>query len=136
MNLLKTIPALPIRDIEKATDFYQDRFGFTVGYRDDGFAIVTRDAVEVHLWAASDESWKGREPETTAQPIKSGAETFIAGTASCRIEVEDIDKLYEEFKRSGVLYNTNTIVESKPWGTREFPALDQDRNLITFYQRQ
>ena len=30
------------------------------------------------------------------KPVCSGAESFIAGTASTRIEVQDVDALYEE----------------------------------------
>jgi hypothetical protein len=42
--------------------------------------------------------------------VVSGAESFIAGTASCRVEVQDVDELHR--------------------------VLDPDRNLITFYQRK
>lgn len=31
-------------------------------------------------------------------PVCTGAESFIAGTASCRIEVEGIDELYQHIK--------------------------------------
>lgn len=135
MKLRNVIPALPVRDIAKATDFYRDRLGFSVGYADEGFAIVSRDDVDIHLWAAADDSWSARARTPEATPVVSGAESFLAGTASCRIEVTGIDELYAELKRTGVLYAANTIVEATPWRTREFPTLDLERNLLTFYER-
>lgn len=135
MKLTRTIPALPVQRIEDAIAFYRSRLHFEAGYYDEGFAIVTRDDAEIHLWAASDESWRERPERLSSRPVVSGAETFLAGTASCRIEVQDVDALYAEYKLSGVLYGTDTVVEAMPWGTREFPALDLERNLLTFFER-
>ena len=132
--MIKSIPALPVRHIPQSIDFYTSRLGFSVPHFDDGFAIVTRDEVEIHLWAASDEKWKASSAALSWGPIISGAESFLAGTASCRIEVKKIDELFEEYKKQGVIYNPDTVVETKPWGTREFPALDHHRNLLTFYE--
>lgn len=135
MPLLKTIPALPVRRIEHATAFYRDRLHFAVGYHDEGFAIVTRDEVEIHLWAAGDETWRERQPGAEGRSVVSGAESFIAGTASCRVQVQGLDDLYEEYRTTDVLYDNSTQIELQPWGTREFPVLDLERNLITFYER-
>jgi catechol 2,3-dioxygenase-like lactoylglutathione lyase family enzyme len=100
---MRSIPALPVTDIGAAVAFYRGRLGFTSGYHDNHFAIVTRDQIEIHLWAASDDTWKNRGSTMYVHPGVSGAESFIAGTASCRIEVQEIDELYEEYKKSGVL---------------------------------
>lgn len=135
MELTRAIPALPVVDIDTATAFYRDRLGFAVGHHDDDFAIVTRDEVELHLWAARDESWKTRPSAAVSRPVVSGAESFLAGTASCRIEVRGLDDLYGEYRESGVLYDADTVIEARSWGTREFPALDLHRNLLTFYER-
>jgi catechol 2,3-dioxygenase-like lactoylglutathione lyase family enzyme len=134
LRLGRTVPALPVRDIGAAIAFYRDRLGFEVGYHDDGFAIVVRDDAEIHLWAAHDEHWEVRTT-LAPQPVVSGAESFLAGTASCRIEVEGIDALYDEYRDSGVLYGPDTVVEQQPWNSREFPALDLERNLLTFCER-
>ncbi len=100
----------------------------------NGFARLTRDEVELHLWAASDKSWKDRNASLCNRPIISGAESFLAGTASCRIEVKGIDKLFAECKKQGVIYSPDTVVDQQPWGTREFPSLDLHGNLLTFYE--
>ncbi len=83
MQLGLTIPALPVRDMTVAVECYRDRFGFTVLHQDGGFAVLIRDDAEVHLWESSDETWRGRQ--SADSPVCSGAESFIAGTASCRI---------------------------------------------------
>jgi catechol 2,3-dioxygenase-like lactoylglutathione lyase family enzyme len=97
--------------------FYRDKLGWAVVHQEPGFAIVERDQVALHLWAAADESWRTR---ASASPVVSGAESFIAGTASCRVHVDGIDGLYRSLD---------------PLGTREFGILDPDGNLITFAER-
>jgi catechol 2,3-dioxygenase-like lactoylglutathione lyase family enzyme len=39
----KSIPALPVINIDKAVKFYQERLGFASGYHDNGFAKLLRD---------------------------------------------------------------------------------------------
>lgn len=134
MRMKKAIPALPVVDIANAVKFYEERFGFKSGYHDQGFAKLLRDEVELHLWASCDKGWKYRSIFLFLKPIWSGAESFLAGTSSCRIEVENIDVLYNEYKTQGVLYNKETVVEKTTWGTREFPTLDLHCNLLTFYE--
>lgn len=135
MKMIKSIPALPVQNIKQSIEFYTTKLRFSVPHHDEGFAIIVRDEVEIHLWLASDEKWKIKGAALATRPIDSGAESFLAGTASCRIEVQDVDLLFEEYKDKDVIYNPDTVVETKPWGTREFPALDHHRNLLTFYER-
>lgn len=135
MLMKRVIPALPVRQVGPAAAFYRDRLGFHVGFQNENFAIVLRDGAELHLWAAADERWQASDRNRSAPPVVSGAESFLAGTASCRIEVAGIDELYDEFTGSGVLYSPSTVIEEQPWGSREFPVLDLERNLITFFER-
>jgi hypothetical protein len=135
MKLSKTIPAFPVLDIGKAVNFYESRFKFTCRHQEPGFAIMTRDDAELHLWASADNTWKWRRFFPFIRLIRSGAESFLAGTHSCRIQVEGIDALFEELKSSEVLYSLQTTIAATPWRTREFPALDLHRNLLTFYER-
>lgn len=133
--LKRAIPALPVKSIDEAASFYEHSLGFTVDHKESEFAIVRRDRVELHLWAASDEEWRRRSGPESSNPVQSGAESFIAGTASCRIEVDEIERLYEEYRSRGVLYDAATVITEQPWGALEFPALDLERNLLTFFQR-
>jgi catechol 2,3-dioxygenase-like lactoylglutathione lyase family enzyme len=130
--LSQTIPALPVATMVDAVDFYRDRLGFEVLHHDGGFAVVCRDEAVLHLWEASDESWRDR---STGEPVCSGAESFIAGTASGRIVVEGVDELYEELRQADVLHPVSTAgVDETYFGTREFATLDADGNLVTFCQ--
>jgi catechol 2,3-dioxygenase-like lactoylglutathione lyase family enzyme len=129
----QTIPALPVRDAAAAVDFYRDRLGFEVLHYDGGFAVLGRDEAVLHLWEASDESWRDRD--SLELPISSGAESFIAGTASCRIRVEGVDELYSEFEPRDVLHPVSKNgISNTDFGTREFATLDLDGNLVTFFQ--
>jgi hypothetical protein len=69
------------------------------------------------------------------RPICSGAESFIAGTASCRIEVTDVDALYAELASTDVLHPVSRDgVTTTDFGTREFATLDLDGNLLSFFR--
>jgi catechol 2,3-dioxygenase-like lactoylglutathione lyase family enzyme len=131
MSLVQAIPALPVRQIATSLAFYRDQLGFAAIHQDTGFAIVRRDAVEIHLWEAGDEGWQGRAGTSL---VVSGAESFIAGTASCRVQVVGVNKLHAELQPRGVL-QPNAQLAEQPWGTREFGVLDADGNLITFFER-
>jgi catechol 2,3-dioxygenase-like lactoylglutathione lyase family enzyme len=130
----RTIPALPVRDMVAAVSFYGERLGFAVLHRDGGFAVLRRDEAVLHLWESGDESWRERA-DLAQRPVCSGAESFIAGTASARIEVVDVDGLYEELKAADVLHPVSKdAVDDTDFGTREFATLDQDGNLISFFR--
>jgi catechol 2,3-dioxygenase-like lactoylglutathione lyase family enzyme len=132
VTLTQTVPALPVRSAAAAAEFYRERLGFEVVYQEGGFAVLRRDEAEVHLWEAGDESWRGRA--TVEEPVRSGAESFIAGTASCRILVDDVDGLYGELAQRDVLHPASRQrVHEKDFGTREFAVLDLDGNLLTFF---
>jgi hypothetical protein len=133
-GLSQTIPALPVRDVRAAALHYRDRFGFEAPHETDDFAVLVRDDAVLHLWGATDEDWRSRV-DLAGQPICSGAESFLAGTASCRIEVTDVDALFEELRVAGVLHPTvKDGVTATDFGTREFATLDLDGNLLTFFR--
>jgi len=132
-RLAETIPAMPVHDAAAAVEFYRERLGFDVLHHDGGFAVLGRDDAVVHLWEARDESWQTRD--SLERPVRSGAESFIAGTASFRIRVEGVDELYAELRRNDVLHPVSKDgVSVTDFGTREFAALDLDGNLVTFFQ--
>ena len=134
-RLGRTIPALPVRDVEAAAAHYRERFGFEAPHVEPGFALLRRDDAEIHLWGASDEAW-ARRGDFAENPVCSGAESFIAGTASCRVEVSGVDELYDELKASDVLHGASTDgVGATEWGTREFHTVDREGNLLTFFER-
>ena len=132
-GLRRTIPALPVRDVGAAVVHYRERFGFDAAYETDGFAVLTRDDAVLHLWGATDDDWRARD-DLHQRPVCSGAESFLAGTASCRIEVADVDALFDELEPVGVLHDVSRGgVDATDFGTREFATLDLDGNLLTFF---
>ena len=138
MPLDRTVPALPVSSVTAAVTAYVDLLGFEVVHLDpDGFAIVARDAAEIHLWQAADAGWRRRPADDLADcPVRTGAEDFIAGTASCRIAADEVDTLHDELAAAGVLHPTDSgSPDDTDWGTREFAALDLDGNLLTFFAR-
>jgi catechol 2,3-dioxygenase-like lactoylglutathione lyase family enzyme len=129
-----TIPALPVRDVPAATAFYAERLGCTVLHTDGHVCVLQRDDARLHLWEAGDTAWTGRD-DLAARPVLSGAETFLAGTASCRIEVDDVDGLYAELAAADVLHGVSRSgPEDTDVGSREFHVLDLDGNLLTFFR--
>ncbi len=132
MQFTLAIPALPVTDMARSVTFYRDTLGFMVAHQDDGFAVVRRDAVEAHLWHAADESWRSRRAD---RPVVSGAESFLAGTASCQIGVTDVETLHRVLEPAGIIHPHAPLAD-QPWGTREFGIRDPDGNLITFFERQ
>jgi catechol 2,3-dioxygenase-like lactoylglutathione lyase family enzyme len=130
VKLLQAYPALPVGDIARSVAFYRDKVGLEPRHQEDGFAILSRDAVEVHLWRADDESWRTRLHD---KPIVSGAESFIAGTASCRIRVERVAELYDALRPLGIVHD-NAPLTLQPWGDRDFAIVDPDGNLVTFFE--
>jgi catechol 2,3-dioxygenase-like lactoylglutathione lyase family enzyme len=133
-GLGQTIPALPVRDVPAAVSHYRERFGFEAPHETDGFAVIARDQAVLHLWAASDDEWRARD-DLAAKPVCSGAESFIAGTASCRIETRDVDGLDDELRATDVLHQVSRNgVTTTDFGTREFATVDLDGNLLTFFR--
>jgi catechol 2,3-dioxygenase-like lactoylglutathione lyase family enzyme len=134
-RLSRSIPALPVRDVPRAVEHYRDHLGFTPRHVDRAFAVLERDDVLLHLWGADDDAWPERD-DLHERPVRSGAESFLAGTASCRIEVDDVDALYPQLAEAGVLHPTSADgVHATDFGTREFATLDPDGNLVEFFTR-
>jgi catechol 2,3-dioxygenase-like lactoylglutathione lyase family enzyme len=133
VTFAETTPALPAADVERSIAFYRDILAFEAVHAEEGFAVLRRDAATIHLWGATDDSW--RERTDWGRPIVSGAESFLAGTASCRVRVQGVDTLYAQCVEQGIVH-PNAHVHDTWWGTREFGILDPDGNLIGLYEER
>jgi uncharacterized glyoxalase superfamily protein PhnB len=52
-----------------------------------------------------------------------------------RIQVENIEQLYEEFQaKGGAMFHPNGQLQIQPWGAKEFVVLDIVGVCITFYE--
>ena len=88
----------------------------------------------MHLWESSDESWRERD-DVREQPVSSGAESFLAGTASFRIQIAGVGELHAEMSKADVLHPVSKErIDNTDFGTREFSTLDLDGNLVTFFE--
>ena len=105
------VPVLPAVDLEAAMRFYKGKLGFTEEFRAEGYAALSRDGVEIHLWLCEDRR--------------------IAESTSCRINVQGIDELFEECRERDIVHPNGALV-TKPWGLREFTVVDTSGNSITF----
>ena len=133
VKFISPTPAMPARDVTRAVAFYGDVLGFETVHAEGEFALLRRDGTTVSLWGATDESWL--ETMDPAMPVCSGAESFIAGTASCSVQVDGVDELYEHCSDREIVH-PNGHIRDQPWGTREFGVVDPDGNLVTFWQQR
>ena len=113
-NLSPLIPAG--KDVETAIEFYE-KLGFTTTHTEGKplkMAIVIRDEIQIFL-------------------VHNDYQ-HLAEETSLRIQVEGIEKLYEEFLAEGEdIIHPNGKLETKPWGCKEFVVLDKAGVCITFY---
>jgi catechol 2,3-dioxygenase-like lactoylglutathione lyase family enzyme len=117
---------------------YRERLGFAVLHEEEAFAVVGREDCVLHLWLADDLSWRSRDG-LAVRPVRSGAESFLAGTASCRIRVGDeraLNDLYDELRAAHVLHPVSQHgVTRTDFGDLELHASDPDGNLLSFFWR-
>ena len=111
-RFVSATPVLASLDIERSVEFYCSRLGFARVHVQPGtYGIVSRGAVQLHFWACT--------------------ERHIAENTSCRVRVEGIAALFAQCEAFGIVH-PNAALDTRPWGTREFGALDPDGNLVTF----
>lgn len=110
-------PKLPMRNKAVTKDYYLNQLGFQLlGDKDfDGYLMVQKDNVQIHFFEFKDLS-----------PKENYGQVYI--------RTNDIDKLYQTLLDNKVFIHPHGLLETKPWGQREFALLDPDNNLLTFGQ--
>lgn len=110
--LKKVCPKLPMRIKSVTKDFYINQLGFkpvsNVDYPD--YLMVTKDEIEIHFFLFKD-----------LNPKENYGQVYL--------RVSEIKMEFELVAAKGIDYK---VLESKPWGQREFSVLDPDNNLLTF----
>jgi catechol 2,3-dioxygenase-like lactoylglutathione lyase family enzyme len=102
---------LPVKDIERACDFYTKVLGFTKIFENGnpvGFMILKRDQAELHL---------------TLQPNHTAAPFNVA-----HLMVQDADALHAICQRHGLRIIKR--IQNKDYGLRAFVFEDPDGNRI------
>jgi len=110
-------PFLHVPDLQKALDFFTDILGFTVPFRQDGYAYIHRETVGFRLLEA-----EGGE-------AAAGRRRF-----AYYIDVRDVDALYEALKPKLDTLPSGDVhgPADKPYGQRELLVLAPDGELIVF----
>jgi len=106
-TFLSAAPRFVVQNMEQALAFY-GQLGFQTTYHDEGFAIIERDGVALHL-------------NSSSEPLKSHSVCWIA--------VTNIEALFEQYLATSAV---RSPLESNPWGFKEFFICDPFRNLILF----
>jgi uncharacterized glyoxalase superfamily protein PhnB len=109
--LKKIMPELPLTNVPAGVAFYRDVLGFSVNYQQHDIGVMDRDVVRLLLIARTERH---------------------SGIGSCYVYVRDADALYAELVARGA--NVQGEPVSRPWGLREFRALDPEGNQLTFGQ--
>lgn len=113
-SLERAVPVLASLDLDATQAFYKERLGFEPLSRYPNYAIVGRDAIQIHFWLTDDRRF--------------------AENTSCRVDVVGIDALYEEMLAADVVHPHGALT-TQPWGFREFAVVDADGNVIRFGER-
>jgi len=106
-TFLSIAPRFVVQDMEQALAFY-GQLGFQTTYHDEGFAILERDGIDLHL-------------NFSPEPPK--------GHSVCWISVTNIEVLYQQYLPT---HTVQSSLEARPWGLKEFFVRDPFRNLILF----
>ena len=110
-------PKLPMRDKLITKNFYLNKLGFQLyGSADyEGYLMVQKDNIQIHFFEF-----------TELNPKENYGQVYI--------RTNEIDNFYQWLLDNKTPIHPNGLLETKPWGQREFSVLDPDNNLLTFGQ--
>ncbi len=109
--LKSAVPILASLNEDETVKFYTEKLGFTFHSSWEGYLILGRDEIFIHLWPCADAS--------------------IPKNTGCYINVNEVDKLYAEFEPLGVIHPDGALKEM-PWHMKQFSILDNNGNIIHF----
>lgn len=106
---------LPSRDLDKTAAFYQ-ALGFTVGFKDNGWMILSRGQLELEFFPHAE-----LDPRTSC--------------FSACLRVDDLDALHADFRKADLPNDCWSMPrmdqpETMPFGLRLFHLVDLDGSLI------
>jgi predicted enzyme related to lactoylglutathione lyase len=102
----RTVPELPVEDVERSQQHYRDALGFEIAWLDPSKEIgaVSRGNVAIFF-------------RKRTQPFEAAVRWVFA---------DDIDATYQELQASGA--NIVQPLKDMPWGLRQFTVEDVDGN--------
>ncbi|MEI9911557.1 MAG: VOC family protein [Bacteroidota bacterium] len=121
-KLTASAPILLVKDVIYSANWYRDKLGFEIaGFYGEppGFAIIQRDHMYVMFCKCPLEkiiaNWK-----------------VVDKTSNVYFWVDDVEKLYEEYKASGATIDWDLCTQ--PYGVKEFGINDPEEYDIAFGQ--
>jgi uncharacterized glyoxalase superfamily protein PhnB len=115
------IPVLPAADTTESLNWWDEKCGFKETFRDatpPNYAGINRGGAHLHLAGMSDKELAR----------KVGDQTMV------RIAVQGIEAMYAEYQKRGGKVHPNGALQTKPWGTKEFAAIDPCGVCVTFQE--
>ena len=110
-------PKLPMRDKKVTKEYYINTLGFkefgSVDY--DHYLMIKKDQIQIHFFLFNE-----------LDPKENYGQVYI--------RTKNIDDFYQSLLGKKTQIHTNSPLEIKPWGQKEFALLDPDSNLLTFGQ--
>ena len=120
IGLAGAIPEIPVADLNVATAYYCDKFGFTLDWAEDGIGLagISRGACRLFL---ANEDYR-------AHPGNVGPIVIWLNLES----IDAVSELHSDWSGRGA--TILAVPESKPYGLHEFRAADLDGNVFrAFY---
>jgi uncharacterized glyoxalase superfamily protein PhnB len=115
------IPVLPAADTAESLNWWTEVCGFKETFRDStppNYAGINRGEAYLHIAAIDDK----------ALARKVGDQTMV------RLAVKGIEAMYAESQERGGKVHPNGPLQTKPWGTKEFGAIDPNGVCVTFQE--
>jgi len=115
------IPVLPAADVAQSLRWWTEVCGFVETFRDNtppNYVGIARGEARVHIATVS-----GQELARTV-----GDQTMV------RFQLQGVEEFYLEYQSRGGEVHPNGKLQIKPWGTREFAAIDPNGVCVTFQE--
>lgn len=116
VRVMGAVPVLPAADVQASLAWWTGVCGFREVFCHGNYAGIERDGVAVHLAEMTDKA--------LARVV--GEQTMV------RLQVTGVDALFAEFVGRGGVVHPNGPLEKKPWGSREFGAIDPCGVCVSF----
>ena len=119
-KLSTAYPQLFVTDVARTTAFFTSKLGFKVAFAYGEpcfYAQLRRDGARLNLRHADG-------------PVYNGDIRAREHLLAAHIPVDDVEKLYLEYRSAGV--SLHQPLQHQSWGAQDFVVADPDGNLITF----
>jgi uncharacterized glyoxalase superfamily protein PhnB len=115
------IPVLPAADAMESLKWWTEVCGFKESFRDatpPTYAGIYRDEAHLHISGMTDK----------------GLARTVGDQTMVRLAVKGIEAIYAEYQKRGGKVHPNGPLQMKPWGTKEFGAIDPNGVCVTFQE--